>query len=41
LDLIDQIDTKQIYEKSELLQLLRALKTFDLIKDSQMNLHVS
>lgn len=38
LDLIDQVDTKQVYEKSELLQLLRTLKTFDLVRDSQMNL---
>lgn len=38
LDLIDHVDTKQIYEKSDLLQLLRVLKTFDLVKDSQMNL---
>ncbi|EDY84581.1 hypothetical protein VDG1235_4212 [Verrucomicrobiia bacterium DG1235] len=38
LDLIDRVDTKQVYEKSDLLQLLRVLKTFDLVKDSQMNL---
>lgn len=38
LDLIDRVDTKQVYEKSDLLQLLRVLKTFDLIKDSQMDL---
>lgn len=38
LDLIDRVDTKQIYEKSDLLQLLRVLKTFDLVKDSQMDL---
>ncbi|MDQ8203290.1 hypothetical protein [Pelagicoccus sp. SDUM812003] len=38
LDLIDRVDTKQIYEKSQLLQLLRTLKTFDLLKDSQMDL---
>ncbi len=38
LDLIDRADTKQVYEKSQLLQLLRILKTFDLVKDSQMNL---
>ncbi|MDQ8184393.1 hypothetical protein [Pelagicoccus sp. SDUM812002] len=38
LDLIDRVDTKQIYEKSDLLQTLRVLKNFDLIKDSQMNL---
>lgn len=38
LDLIDRVDTKQVYEKSQLMQLLRTLKTFDLVKDSQMNL---
>lgn len=38
LDLIDRVDTKQVYEKSDILQLLRVLKTFDLVKDSQMNL---
>lgn len=38
LDLIDRVDTKQVYEKSDLMQLLRTLKTFDLVKDSQMNL---
>ncbi|MBC2605682.1 hypothetical protein [Pelagicoccus albus] len=38
LELIDRVDTKQIYEKSELLQFLRILKTFDLVKDSQMDL---
>lgn len=38
LDLIDRVDTKQVYEKSDLLQTLRLLKTYDLVKDSQMNL---
>lgn len=38
LDLIERVDTKQVYYKSELLQLLRTLKTFDLVKDSQMGL---
>ncbi len=38
LDLIERVDTKQIYEKSDLLQTLRVLKTFDLVKDSQMDL---
>ncbi len=38
LDLIDRVDTKQVYEKSDTLQLLRTLKTFDLVKDSQMSL---
>lgn len=38
LDLIERVDTKQVYEKSDVLQVLRMLKTFDLVKDSQMNL---
>ena len=38
LDLIDRVDTKQVYEKSEMLQLIRTLKVFDLVKDSQMQL---
>ena len=38
LDLIDRVDTKQVYEKADHLQLLRILKTFDLVKDSQMDL---
>ncbi|MBD5782277.1 hypothetical protein IEN85_22450 [Pelagicoccus sp. NFK12] len=38
LDLIDRVDTKQVYEKSDLLQTLRILKNFDLVKDSQMDL---
>lgn len=37
LDLIDRVDVRQVYEKSDLLQLIRTLKVFDLIKDSQMN----
>ncbi len=37
LDIIDKVDTRQVYPKSDLLQLLRTLKTFDLVKDSQMN----
>ncbi len=37
LDIIDRVDTRHVYPKSELLQLVRTLKTFDLIKDSQMN----
>lgn len=38
LDLIDRVDTRQVYEKSALIQTLRTLKTFDLVKDSQMDL---
>lgn len=37
LDIIDRVDTRHVYPKSQLLQLVRTLKTFDLIKDSQMN----
>ena len=37
LDIVDRVDTRNVYPKSELLQLVRTLKTFDLIKDSQMN----
>jgi len=37
LDIIDRVDPRQVYPGSELLQLVRTLKTFDLVKDSQMN----
>ena len=37
LDLIDRADTRLVYPKSEVMQTLRVLKTFDLVKDSQMN----
>lgn len=37
LDIIDKVDTKHVYPKSDVLQLLRTLKAFDLVKDSQMN----
>ena len=37
LDIIDRVDTRHVYPKSQLLQFVRTLKTFDLIKDSQMN----
>lgn len=37
LDIIDRADTRQVYPGSDLLQLIRTLKTFDLVKDSQMN----
>ncbi|QHI68814.1 hypothetical protein [Tichowtungia aerotolerans] len=38
LELIDHLDTVKNYEKSDLLQILRILKTYDLLKDSQMEL---
>jgi hypothetical protein len=37
LDIVDRVDTRNVYPKSELLQLVRTFKTCDLIKDSQMN----
>lgn len=37
VDLIDHVDTKEVYPKSETLQLIRMMKTFDLIKNSQLN----
>ncbi len=37
LDIIDRVDTRHVYPKSDLLQIVRTLKTFDLVKDSQMN----
>lgn len=38
LELVEHIDTSKNYEKSDLLQILRILKTYDLLKDSQMEL---
>jgi len=38
LDLIERVETKQVYEKSDRMQLLRVLKTFDLLRNSQMDL---
>jgi len=35
-ELIDGIEIKKNYEKSDLLQLLRILKNYDLVKDSQL-----
>ncbi|MCH6257156.1 hypothetical protein MLD52_11410 [Puniceicoccaceae bacterium K14] len=37
VDLIEHVNTKEVYPKSESLQLIRMLKTFDLVKSSQMN----
>ncbi len=37
LDIIDRVDTRHVYPKSELLQLVRTFKTSDLVEDSQMN----
>lgn len=38
LELLRGVDTNKNYEKSNLLQLLRILKTYDLVKDSQLEL---
>ena len=38
LELIRHVDVNRNYEKSDLLQILRMLKTYDLLKDTQMEL---
>lgn len=38
LEIVSRIDTKKNYEKSDLLQTIRLLKNYDLLKDSQMEL---
>ena len=38
LELIERIDVKKTYEKSDLLQILRILKNYDLLKSGQMDL---
>ena len=38
LELVDRVDLSKNYEKSDLLQTLRILKTYDLLKDAQMDL---
>ena len=37
-ELVDHLDTAKNYEKSDLLQILRILKTYDLLKDAQLDL---
>jgi hypothetical protein len=37
-ELIDHLDTAKNYEKSDLLQILRILKTYGLLKDAQLDL---
>jgi len=37
-DLVAKVDTKKNYEKSDLLQIIRILKTYDLLKSPQMEL---
>ncbi|MBI9021540.1 MAG: hypothetical protein JEZ10_09855 [Verrucomicrobia bacterium] len=38
LELVDRVDVSKNYEKSDLLQTLRILKTYDLLKDAQLDL---
>jgi len=38
LELIDHLDVSKNYEKSDLIQTLRILKTYDLLKDAQLEL---
>ena len=38
LELAERVDTKKTYEKSDLLQVLRILKNYDLLKSGQMDL---
>ena len=38
MELISQVETNRNYEKSDLLQIIRILKNYDLIKDSQMEI---
>ena len=40
LELTESVDVSKNYEKSDLLQILRILKTYDLLKDSQLDLFV-
>jgi hypothetical protein len=38
LDLLDKIEINQNYSKSDTLQVMRLLKNYDLLKDSQLDL---
>ena len=38
LELVERVDVKRTYEKSDLLQILRILKNYDLLKSGQMDL---
>jgi hypothetical protein len=40
LELVERVDTSKNYEKSDLLQTLRVLKTYDLLKEAQLDLFV-
>jgi hypothetical protein len=41
LDLIDKIESNQNYSKSDTLQVMRILKNYDLLKDTQLDLPVA
>ncbi|HNR93464.1 MAG TPA: hypothetical protein PKM67_01895 [Kiritimatiellia bacterium] len=41
LELVAHVETQKSYEKSDLLQILRLMKNYDLIKDPQMDLFAS
>ena len=38
LDIIEKIEVNRSYQKSEFLQIMRVLKNYDLLKNSQMGL---
>jgi hypothetical protein len=38
IDLLEKVETNQNYSKSDTLQVMRILKNYDLIKDTQLNL---
>jgi hypothetical protein len=38
LDIIDRVEINRNYRKSDTLQLVRILKTYDLLKDPQLDL---
>lgn len=38
LELVERVDVSKNYEKSDLLQILRLLKTYDLLRDGQLDL---
>ena len=38
LDLLDKVETNQNYTKSDTLQVMRILKNYDLLKDTQLDL---
>ena len=38
LELVGRVDTKKNYDKSDLLQVIRLLKNYGLLRDPQLNL---